>query len=487
MVKIANKIMRYLKIEHIKMQKVKIVTIITSLLLSFGLYIQPSFAGGVDDLMKFASPKGSMVNVNKAGVVRDQQAGYVTGGSVILRGPRPKTLQPLSIQTPKMAFNACTGSADFRFGGLSYVSGKEFTDFFKNTATAAGSYAVKMLIKNACPQCEDIMSYIETVARDVNGTMMDQCAMAEMIGGGLYNALNSSGQQQCLMNGNVDKSNKDMFEASEKCKADPDRHGNKGDDDEFESLLGNEFNLVWKALGKGDSGSLDFKELMMSVSGTIIGRKVDNRFQFKQKPSLVLSTDLLERYIGSKKGAEKVKLYKCDEKHKCLNPDEVEVNFTDQDTIYGNISRILEKIIPKVRSGKDELTDEEQSVIAFSSVPILRLIEMEISQKTNPEDTILRMNEFIEVVCYDVVTTFMDQMISEVTAKVQALEYSQLDDSVIKNFTSQISDVRKFVSTSKFTAFKRLELIMQYQARITQQVRSFKAGFGQYLEHNLDC
>jgi hypothetical protein len=36
------------------------------------------------------------------------------------------------VQTPKFAFDACTGSADFRFGGLSYISKKEFSEFFKN-------------------------------------------------------------------------------------------------------------------------------------------------------------------------------------------------------------------------------------------------------------------------------------------------------------------------------------------------------------------
>jgi hypothetical protein len=199
-----------------------------------------------------------------------------------------------------------------------------------------------------------------------------------MIGGGVYSALASGGQQQCLMKGNIDKSNKDMYEASESCKANPDRHGAKGEDDELKSLLGNEFNLVWKALGSGDGGALDFKELMMSLSGTIIGRKVDNRFEFKNKPSLILSSDLLERYIGSKSGTSKLKLYKCDNNHKCLNPEEQEVAFTEKDTVYGNISRILEKMIPKVQGGKEELTDEEQSIIAFSSVPILQLIEMEI-------------------------------------------------------------------------------------------------------------
>jgi hypothetical protein len=402
-------------------------------------------------------------------------------------------LQPLVIQTPKFAYDACTGSADFRFGGLSYISSKEFTQFFKNMGTAAGAYAVKMLIKSACPQCEDIMSYMETVARDINGMMMDQCSMAQSIGGGIFNALNSGNQQKCLMQGNIGKSSKDMYEASDKCKNNPDRYGDQGEEDELKSLLGNEFNLVWKALGKGSGGDLDFKELIMSISGTIIGRKIDGSFHFSGKPSLVLNNDLLESYIGVHKKSGKVKLYHCDENKKCLNPTEVETTLGENDTIYGNISRILEGMIPKIFEGKGAFTDEEEAVIAFSSIPIVQLIEMEIIHKgktekgrdvINSNDMIVRMQEFLEVVSYDIVTNFLMQMTAQASSAVAALEYAQLDDTVIKNFTTQITEVRRFITDSKFSAFKRLQVMMQYKERLVLQQRSFKAGFGRFLEYN---
>ena len=463
----------------------------TLIIVAFGSHA--AFASGIDNLMKYAAPSGSMSNVNKAAIINDQQGGYMTGGSVILRAPRPKTLQPLTIQTPKFAYDACTGSADFRFGGLSYISSREFTQFFKNMGTAAGAYAVKMLIKSACPQCEDIMSYMETVARDINGMMMDQCAGAQALAKGAFSMLNAGDQQKCLMKGNIGKSNKDMYEASDKCKSNPDRHGEAGDEDELKSLLGNEFNLVWKALGKGSGGDLDFKELIMSISGTIIGRKIDGSFHFNNKPSLVLNNDLLEQYIGVHKKSGKVNLYQCDENQKCLNPTEVETILGENDTIYGNISRILEGMIPKIFAGKGAFTDEEEAVIAFSSIPIVQLIEMEIIHKgktekgkdvINSADMIVRMQEFLEVVSYDVVTNFLMQMTNQAAAAVAALEYAQLDDTVIKNFTAQVTDVRRFITDSKFSAFKRLQVMMQYKERLVLQQRSFKAGFGRFLEYN---
>jgi conjugative transfer pilus assembly protein TraH len=442
-----------------------------------------SFAG-IEKLMKHAASGSMMSNTSKAAIIKDQQGGYLTGGSMLFRGPRPETLQPLVVQTPKFAYDACTGSADFRFGGLSYISSKEFAKFFKNMGTAAGAYLVKMYIKTNCPQCEDIMSYMETVARDINGLMTDQCSAAQAIAGGAFNSLNSSNQQTCLMQGNINKFNKDFYQAMEKCKDNPDRHGELGKEDELKSLLGNEFNLVWKAIAKSNTGDTDFKELIMSVSGTIIGRKVDGSFHFTSKPSLVLSNDLLEQYIGISKGKKPVKLYKCDNSDKCLNPVESEITLKDNETIYGNVSRILEGLVPKVKANNVELTDEEEDVIAFSTIPLLQIIEMELAEKSGTGDMMVRMSEFIEVVCYDVMTNFLSQMINQASASVQSLEYAQLDDAVIKKFTSQVAEVRSFLTSAKFSAFKRLQVITQVKERLQQQQRAFRANYFRFVEQS---
>ena len=425
-----------------------------------------------------------MSNLNKAAIIQDQHGGYMTGGSLIIRGPRPKELQPLTVQTPKFEFDACTGSADFRFGGLSYISTKEFTQFLKRIPTAAGGYAVKLLLKNVSAQIENVVSDLEAIARDVNGMMIDQCSAGQAIAGGVLSSLNAGSQQKCMMQGNISKSNKDLYESTETCKNNPDGYGNKGEGDELKSLLGDEFNLVWKAMGNGNGGDLGFKELIMSVSGTIIGRKVDGSFHFTNKTSLVLSNDLLEQYIGINKKTGTVKLYSCDNKDKCLNPTETQVSLSDKDTIKGNISRILDKLVPKVIENKQALTDEEEALIAFSTIPLLQIIEQEIINKAKIEDMSVRTDEFIEVICYDVVTNFLSQMITQANAAVQALEYSQLDNTVIKNFTEQVAEVRQYLTDAKFAAFKRLQIITQVKERLTQQQRAFKAGYARFLEYN---
>lgn len=70
------------------------------LLLQLIIAASPVQAGGLDGFLKYAGQGGSMTSINKGGVVSDQRSGYMTGGSIIVRGPRPMDLQPLGIQLP---------------------------------------------------------------------------------------------------------------------------------------------------------------------------------------------------------------------------------------------------------------------------------------------------------------------------------------------------------------------------------------------------
>ena len=438
---------------------------------------------GLDELMKFAAPEGSMSSVNSPAIIQDQSGGYMTGGSILLRGPKPKELQPLSVQTPKLKFDACTGSADLRFGAMSYIKASEFVTFLKSVATASGAYLVKMSIKSVCPQCEDIMTYLETVARDINGLTMDQCAMAQSIAEGAFSKLRAGEKQHCMMNANATKAKADITATTSSCQ---DEAGDKiADSKEFESLLGDEFNLVWKALSDSANASTDLnlKELMMSVSGTVIGIKENGRYKFTLKPTLLEDEDLLEKYMGTGSGNSKVKLYVCNENVKCLHPQEQEVVLKLSETLYGNVSKIIEGLIKKVQKDDPDLTDEEKALISFSTIPILHLIEMDLATKANTQGLLVRIDEFIKVICYDVITNFMQVMLNRVVTNVQALEHVTTDDVVISRFIQGTENIRRYLADAKFGAFQKLQVITQIKERLEMQTKEFEFRFGKMMQN----
>ena len=442
-------------------------------------------ASGLANLMKYAQSNGTMTNVNKGKVVSDQKAGYITGGSIISRGPKPETLRPLVVQPPGFEFDPCTRSYDARFGGISFIKGKAFTEFIKAVPGVAGAYALKMLIKEVCPQCEDIATYLETVARDINGLTMQQCAIGKSIAQGGLAMLNSASQQSCMMKSNIQEASSDLFEATESCTDNPDRFGAEGEDDQLKSLLGDNFNLVWKALSQGDSSAkTGLKELMMSISGSVIGTKTEGVMAISNLPSLVEKEDLIERYIGKPGGQSgELVIYRCNENKKCLAPvEKTEVVDSDQ-TLYGNVTTLLESIFKKIDDNEGELSDDEQALIEFSSIPLITIIEIELSAKDKASAaSLVGMHEFVEVVCYDLITNYMQKMLTTAKASVEVLKTAQLDNTAIDKFTNNVEVVRGYLRDKRFEAFKKLQVIIQVKERLSQQQSVFELGFSRFMD-----
>lgn len=443
-----------------------------------------SLADGLDGFLKFAGQGGSMTSINKGAVISDQRSGYMTGGSIIARGPRPVDLQPLGVQLPSIEFDPCTGSGDLRWGGFSFIKGAEFARYFKAVAASSGSYVAKMAIKQICPQCEDIMSYLESVARDINGMTFGQCEQGKAIADGLMGKFNAATSQKCLAKSSIAKGGSDLHEATEKCQDNPDRYGETGDEDQLKSMLPDNFNLVWKALSNGDGNApTGMKELIMSISGSIIVTKRDSISTISTLPSLVEKEDLLEQYIGKPgAGSSKIKLYVCDDQTKCLKPVATEKTLDNkEDTLYGKVETTLNSILDKIVVNEGALSDEEQALIEYSQIPIISLFEIELALKNKQSVATLAGNsEFIEVVCYDMVTNFMQKMLNEAKLAVDTLETAQLDNSSIERFNRNIESVQALLKDKKYQAMDKLQTIIAVKERLLKQQDIFEMGFSRF-------
>jgi conjugative transfer pilus assembly protein TraH len=442
------------------------------------------FASGLDNFMKFGTKGGSMTSINKGAVISDQKAGYMTGGSIISRGPRPMDLQPLGIQLPSAAFDPCTGSFDLRFGGFSYIKGPELAKYFKAVATGSATYLVKMAITQACPQCEGAMSDLEAIARDINGMTFNQCEQAKNIAEGAMGKFNAATAQKCLAKSSIKKAGSDLHEATQKCQDNPDRHGETGDDKELKSMLPDNFNLVWHALshGSGEAPS-GMKEMIMSISGSIIGIRQGGVTTISTLPSLLEKNDLLEQYMGKPgAGSSKVKLYVCDETTRCLRPIVQEMELDNREgTLYGKVEVTLQSILDKIDRNAGALTDEEQALIEYSQIPIITLFEIELALKNKESVSLFAGNsEFIEVVCYDMVTNFMQKMLHEAKTAVGSIETAQVDNTAIERFNKNLKNVQSLLRDKKYKAMDKLQTIIAVKERLTKQQDVFEMNFTRY-------
>ena len=466
------------------MKTTKYAKILISLIIIF-LNLNAN-AGGLDGFLKFAQKGGSMTSVNSGAIIEDQKSGYYTGGSIISRGPRPQALQPLVVQMPSLEFDACTGSFDLQWGGFSHIKSAQLVEYFKGVASSAAPYVAKLAVKQVCPQCEDIMSDLENIARDINGTTFGQCDQGKAIAEGVMNRYNAAKNQKCLIKSGVKKAAEDLAEATKDCQQNADKHGEAGDADQLKSMLPDNYNLVWKALSQGDSSAPNgMKELMMSITGSIIGEKIGDQASIRALPSLLESEDLLERYIGKPgMGTATVKLYVCDDTDKCIHPIVKDTDLTGQDdTLYGKVKTNILSIIEKISINRGVLADEEQALIEFSQIPLVSLFEIELALKGKESVVSLAGDaEFIEVVCYDMVSNFMEKMLFKAKAAVEELKTSQIDNTPIERFNKNIEQVQELLRDKRFGAMKKLQTILSVKERLTQQRQVFKLGFTRIIE-----
>lgn len=468
--------------------------ILVSLIVFLPFIFSTSYAN-IDKLIKNVMPAGTMHNTTRGAVIKGQEAGHLIGGSVMIKTPASEELQLLSIQPPscKLGGLPCGAQIDIRAGGLSFVSAGEMSNFLKKMAQGVPAYATLMMIKTISPQIEDIMTYLNDVAAAANKLAIDQCDAMEALLGAPLSKLNagSKATRQSAMVGSGRA--RDMMSIQDGSLNDSD-DPKAGAERDLESLLGDNYNLVWKALEKKSiaaSGDSNFRELLMSVSGTIIGTKKDGVASVLHKNSLV-NKELIKEFIGTSHGNSCLRLYSCDTSSSCLNPSVVESRrISADDTLMGQVTKLLKSIATKIYNNKGDessetgFTPEEESLISLATIPIIRKIEIDLATYKDPAWALYAQNDFVEALCYDVVTNYLAMLLNEVSMAVGEMSRVQLtDSSIFDDFRRETSRIMKLLEQTKSDSFRRYNIIEQSKAMLRQATNEFDRVFEEFISRS---
>jgi conjugative transfer pilus assembly protein TraH len=449
---------------------------------------QMAFAG-LDTLIKNVFPSGTMSNVTKTAIVSEQEAGHLTGGSVVIKTPAEPGLELLHAQAPscKMGGLPCGAQFEIFGGGLSMVSGAELMNHLKGLVQNAVTYGGMMAIKTLCPQCQDLMEWLDAKADWINQMAKTDCEDMQKLVDGMASKLAASSranrQADMVLNGE----GKDASDYSTKSKNDDGRDVTRNP--ELESQLGDNFNLVWKALAKkasSDSSGKDLKELLMSISGTIIGTKDDSgKASIIHKKSL-LTKDLIKDFMGvGGSVSHKVKLYVCDEGDKCLVPQVTEKDIDKTSVLFDRVAQLIGQIVEKVYDNEGDLSGEEETLVSLSSMPLLAKIEMDLGIYSDKANVVLNQTEFIEALCFDVVTSYLAVLLQQVQEAVGELAFAQIaDGETFKAFEQETRSTMRMLAEHKNAAFKRYDTIAQSKARLHQDRRYFNQKFEDFFSNH---
>ena len=426
-------------------------------------------------------------HTDKPAVWKDQLGGFATGGSLHTRNP-VKNLKLLHLDLPYLR-GGC-GGIDLFGGGFGYINKEQLESLIKNIGTTAKSYAVMLTIQSLSPLVGDLLQNLESVARFINGQNINSCQMGASIASGLFPKTEASQDLACNARKMGDPRStgshlSNYFTSRYDCQ---DRDTKEKTVNEDKNLLGSEFNLVWKALNKtnvstesGDSAK-EFKEFLMSLSGTLIAKKADDTTAFTHHSSLMNTGDILKTAIfGESK--EDFELYQCADQENCLEITKVKKTLAEKDSVINKVRLILasieDKILNEKHSGKSEqLNDEEKHLVVTTSIPIIKIITLESALKGHGVST--GIQDLAEAISYDYITNYLDALLDFVYMAVSNLEHAQNEGDKIKNFKEELRNVKSLLYQEKATAYQRLNTLLSVKIKSQSIENTVRAHFIEY-------
>lgn len=441
---------------------------------------------GFDNLVKDVFPSGTMSNATASAIVKEQAAGHFVGGSVIIKTPANPKLQLIQARAPTCRLGGlpCGAQIEALGGAISLVSGAELMRYLKSLPANAATYGAMMAIKTLCPQCQDLLEYLDAKADWLNKFNLDGCNSIQNLMDPLFPKEDAKAQGLRQSRMVLTGGGKDMADFQRKSKSDV------GDPTsgvrELESQLGENYNIVWKALAKKVANTTEGKELkqlLMSISGTIIGTKGDDRKPKVQHLKSLVSRDLIKQFVGADGvDSDKMRLYVCDEGDNCLKPVAKEQNVRKGAFLFQRVQKIVASLTDKILHNRGELTAEEETIIALSSEQLILKIEMDLATYSSKANVVANQTEYVEALSYDVVTSYLQTLLVEVQEAVGELSHAQIADA--KKFEAFERETRKtmrMLSQARIEARGRYNMIAESKERLRREVDYFQRSFESFI------
>jgi conjugative transfer pilus assembly protein TraH len=420
-----------------------------------------------DNLEKAFGVLGMANNVTTAGGYQDQTGGFYTGGSVFGRS-KVNNAELFSMQMPH--YRSGCGGIDLFMGGFSYINAAAFTQLLRNIGSNAGGYAFNLALATVTPQIKSVLDELAAKVQQMTNQNINSCEAAATLVGGVWPQSDASSQLLCnAMNKELGIAS-DWAQSHQKCGSELQRTAStarKNEKPEFKDILGDEFNIAWKAIQKNGFLSKDVQlaEFFMTISGTIVSRRKQDRTETIVFSSKSGDSTLISALI---KGLIPVEIYKCDDarEDKCLVPRFQTVTLPEAKALHGRVQALLDSISQKVRTDQ-ALSDVERGFVNSTMIPVLKIIAVELAFKEGGSP--LSVSNFSEAIAHDILLQYLDEVMSLVWDSVTQLKKTQINDHMIEEFRGGIASSRKILFAKRTSLFEQMSTTLDLIER-TQQI-----------------
>ncbi len=451
----------------------------TSLILLLALTTNAAFASIDNELQSVWNSLGGQSVSNSASFYQGQKAGHYSMGSMYFS--RPKKNRPLiSVNPPEIDFDkSCYSQGVLNFGGISFISGSELKDKMKSIAQQSGLMLAYLGISSISPVIGETLQEVYSKLQELGGFLADECQAAKQIVGFAGDTLTQHSEMAkniyAKMNTGYGRKN-DLSSSYKDFPKDKDTLLDEAAKKDEKMILEN-VNLAWKALEKlkMNGSNNELKELMMTISGTIIITANGNAMpNYQYISSKVTSPSLLEALI---KGNRNMKVLQCKDNHnKCLQVKDEDKHIKQEDGFEERVVGFLNKI--KTALEKDEELDiADQHFLANSGIPAYAIYE-KLYQYTNgnPE---YEQGLLVELIAWNILYNYLGEILKEVNEAANNLQIAA--NTELKEFKDSIKNAQKLLTEYEMSDLSRYKLQLQMIKRAEGMEDSMANDISQLL------
>ena len=425
---------------------------------------------------------GAYGNVTGPAAYQGQTMNLYSGGSLYMRTP-VKNYQLATISPP--GFKAGCGGIDLFAGSFSFINKEQLTALLRNIANNAIGYAFMMAVKSISPDLADLMQYLQDQISKVNNLNINSCQAAEGMVAAIGSTLTDKTQEK---EGKVAGASlnlyADVFESwdawKDRAKAKQTRQAAISADTRNKDTF-DPGNVVWRALSRVNGVDDETRQLMMSMTGTIIivppgedesGSSTDQKAKWLYKPGAKIT---FRQFVGDGSSATAtLSGLICDEYADCKNPTYTENGITSGSFakyVRDKIVTMKQKVESRDAGGQGTI---DVSLISTSSLPVWKMLSLAANM---PGGDFLVENH-TQLVAVDVAHSYFTNLAKTLREAVQN-EMGKGNADVAeaaKSILSRVTEIEQEGREMLVAEYQKGVQVAQMQRSIQWLDQSLKAG-----------
>ena len=420
---------------------------------------QSAYADINGDLGNIWKALGSEVVTNGAAYYKGQRGGHYTMGSMYMARQR-KNRPLMSVNFPEINLDkSCYNQGVLNFGGMSFISGEELKNKLQGIVQQAGMMMVYLGVSSISPVIGETLQEVYSKLQELGGFLSDECQAAKQIVGMVGGTLGQHSAVAKDIFASMKTEQGSQSNLSEAYKAFP-----KGKNEALENAAkGDErktiqnVNLAWKALEKTVGRNKEIKELMMTISGTVIikanSKDADGPPDVQYISSRITSPNLLEALM---KGNQDMPIISCgSDDTKCLKTELKTKEVSLADSFEAKVSEYFE-LFKTALKNDEELETKAQNFLAKSGLPIFKMYDVIFRHsRGNPK---YEQGVLVETVAWNILYNYLTDLLKEADEAASNLQIAATQE--LKDFKEGIHQAKQVLVEFETKDIARYQLQM---------------------------